>query len=207
MRSRHTALAVCAAGAAAFGAPALRPAGAQAVPPPFVGTPQTFAVQGCALTPPVPPAFCASGTVTVGAVANFSAPQNLIDLVVERQPGFAPAAAISGVLLRYTFESTRSNGVVTTSSERLYSFPRDAVGPTRFVDAPFLDIVAADARPGSFQLTGGFLFLNYTPSDDLGTQSLAVQLGVVPEPSTLALAAAGLAAVGAAAARRKRRPA
>jgi hypothetical protein len=219
MRSRLTALA---AGAAALGAFTPTPATAQVVV-------ESYSAQGCArgivrydgsggaATPVVGNVLCVSGPVRLERQLVGGGAADQFRFTGSLAPTFGAEFAGSSVGIdaaTFGFTGVRADGSTQTFSMGLGAFlttPAFTVGQTGasafFTGA---DPVSPATVFASTRDARGTLFLVYALPGQPGGGSVRADLSLtltpIPEPSTFALGAAGLAALGAVA-RRKRRTA
>jgi hypothetical protein len=199
-------------------------------PQPFLpGAPlvATYALAGCASGVPdratgavLPQAVCFSGSALFGRTtpyAGYEVFQLVLDLTGTRHPSFtAPFGDANPSAFEVTYRYRRLGDAEPTTGRRFIRWSIDAEGPRRFAAEPFEFLLTAPALvPESFELLTVRSELGYFPANvppvavgfpEFLRANLTVTL--TPEPSTFALGAAGLIALGAGTVgRRKRREA
>jgi hypothetical protein len=222
MRSRLTALAAFAAGAAGLGTLTPHTATAQAVV-------ESYSAQGCArgvvrydqsggpATPVTGNVLCVSGPVQLERRVFGGGSADEFRFTGSLSPTFGTEFAGSSVAVEaalFGFTGPRPDGSAQAFSMGLGAFsmtPAFMVGQT---GASTFFTRGAPVRPETVfaslrDVRGGFSIFYALPGRPGGGSErteLSLTLTPIPEPSTFALGAAGLGAVGAAA-RRRRRPA
>ncbi len=203
MRFRPTLLAA---------AVAATPLAVRAQPLPFTSAPATYAVTGCgsSLFPGALPSVCGRGTATVGTVVSsfgFPSYQVLLDVALEREPGFTAPFRFESSVVRFDYFNLRANAPASGSVQE-FSPQRVTFTETSLTAWALLGFPAGDAAPGSLVLTGGNLRISYpesVPGIPPAIVTVPFTFTATPEPSTFALGAIGGLALAGARARSRRR--